>query len=257
MTTTRNKKTAYEIPAGLRRCTNHIATHVIAKMRSLVDTWTTDDDHFECEIRFGVVEVGDNGKHQFVSGVSGTFFDRIVGLLDNYDGWSQTKPWCEHHDYFFADDQARALRCSIEFDRSPPTVTTVHKQRLRTATLLHVDECEVYDVRVSLSSEKATTHHQVPETVVPSLVRIKQRKSYFIEQWRYDVTRVWSGKSRGEAEKLHKMDAPNSYEIEVEMLDPRVLLRRQNHTDERVAFSLFLKILSLCSSPELLQYQIV
>lgn len=238
---------SYNIPKGLVVAVNQISL-VIDRLRSLVDTFNSDDAEFECEIR-----LGENDGGTFKPGVDKSFFYKTLKMLSQYSDWTKVVDWEETHDYFFKNDNNEDLRCSVSFnDNVIPS--TIKKEKLHTTTLIRADcEDDVYDLRVTLSSEKKVA--SVPAIVRPSLVRIKQRKSFVIDKnWRYDFTKVWTANSRQQVEGLKKLDEPSSFEIEVEILHPRDLLRRKGNTNEMVAFSLLLKILSVCDNVEKLEY---
>lgn len=155
----------------------------------------------------------------------------------------------ETHDYFFTDERGD-LRSTMNFDQP----VTVSKKKINTVTLSQSQN--QYDVRACLSSEEKII--SLPAIVRPTCVRIKQRTSFFADKnWRYDLTRVWMADSRQKVEKLHKFDDPSSFEIEVELINPREILRTKNKTNDFVAFSLLLKILSLLKNPTKLEYEVM
>ena len=96
--------------------------------------------------------------------------------------------------------------------------------------------------RVSISHEKPVKTEELPTIVLPTWVRIKQRKSFRYTnadetaRWRYDATLAWSAPTKTEAERAQKEQPPTyEFEIELEYAHPDV-------SDEYVAESLLAKM---------------
>jgi hypothetical protein len=85
------------------------------------------------------------------------------------------------------------------------------------------------DVRLSLKEEIVV--NDFPNLVESSFVRIKDRKSFTLEGWRYDFTKVCQAKTMSEAEKANV-----HYEVEIECLEPMQLIQNESHTYLAVDF---------------------
>lgn len=108
-----------------------------------------------------------------------------------------------------------------------------------------------WDVRISLNTEEPVDESLLPATIVPTFVRLKNRKSYLYRPkeyenaiWRYDISVCWEGLSQSEVEKKQKMD-PGRIEIECEIINPTEYMNTAGHDDLYVSTSLLLKIRDL------------
>lgn len=137
-----------------------------------------------------------------------------------------------------------------------------YKQRLRNVDmeLCHMDgeSCcvnvtretvaEGFDVRISASLERKLPHHILPIAVSPDMVRIKQRKRFFLssvgvdgDTFSFDVSLVYTGKTKSEAEQKQSKQMSPSFEVEVECLQPNEYLKTTGGEDIMLALSLILK----------------
>jgi hypothetical protein len=232
-----------DIPAHLVRAMPPIVALVRALRQKLAMYAETNTEH-ELEARFGTRSGG-----RWVNGVSREFWERVFELLRGGDCWTEVVDgtWKHYHDYFYALQNGLQVRTSTAFDVNRETIEVVHVNKVKCCTEeLHVLEptCNnsdepVFDIRVSLSTETAVDTHELPESVSPSLVRLKQRVSFAYRCWRFDMTKVWSGASRVQAETKQKTEEP-VYEIELECASPASYLH--DRSDAYVALSLLLKM---------------
>jgi hypothetical protein len=95
-----------------------------------------------------------------------------------------------------------------------------------------------FDLRVALAREVPVPLSQLPDLVNPNHVRIQQRNSYVLGNFRFDLTITWSGKTKAEAEHHQRITGHTLFEIEVEILDGHVFLEM---TDRRAAATLLYK----------------
>ena len=178
-----------------------------------------DDAAIELEARWKTVQPDGS----LVSGVSQTTFDRVDRLLSSYEGWSMTKDWTESHDFFVPDLDDRVVRMGVEFDSDSLRVRkdVVHKRTIRTFEA-RTPSCTA--IRFAITREARVPYDALPRIVRPRHVRIKRRRSFWYTSstcestpmFRYDLTTIWSGHTKAEAEAWQRSDRPPIYEIEVE-----------------------------------------
>ncbi|AGO82381.1 hypothetical protein pdul_cds_358 [Pandoravirus dulcis] len=100
-----------------------------------------------------------------------------------------------------------------------------------------------YDVRVALSHEEQVLPNRVPNVAQPERVAIRQRRRFATGAWAADLTMVWSGRTKEEAEQRQRRSAPE-YHVEVECIDPVCYL--DSHGDDiDVAASVLMRIVDL------------
>lgn len=99
------------------------------------------------------------------------------------------------------------------------------------------------DFRVSISVELPVPVTQLPSLVQPQLVRIKQRNSYQRSNWRYDLTLVWQGPSRSEAERSQRYAGKTLFEVEIEYCPAEATLK--NTSDGSLALNILGKVTSI------------
>jgi len=213
----------------------------------------------ELEARLGRIEESPvDGSTRFASGVDASFYEEVVSLFDEFDGWSDVGPVRMIVEHFYPcrlptvslsnvgddargatrDAEVRMVLCTDPTHESGPEahrVDHVEKRRVdnvnvRTLVDYPLGSCGVpsdwWDVRFSLSEETRIDPDHLPQIVGPRHVRFMVRQTYAYRSasdgslWHYDVTRTWSGATRAEAEQKMKGGAPPVYEIEIELADP-------------------------------------
>jgi len=222
----------------------------------------------ELEARLGKVQ-----GHRFEPNVGHAAFCGILQLLESYPRWSRVSPWQETQDVFYTvelpaeycgDQGTRTqIRTSVGVD-SRGDIEIVHhtKQRLRFVDmemrLMDASSCSVnmrrdagvegFDARVAASLERAIPPDILPIAVSPDTVRIKQRKRFYLsslgvdsETFSFDLSIVYTGKTKSEAEQKQSSQQSPSFEVEVECLQPREYLKSSGGEDIMLALSLILK----------------
>lgn len=209
-------------------------------------------DQLELEIRFGTLRA----HRHFVPGVRVEDYQLIADKLQRYDGWDRRLEPHESYNYYYSvpmeasadlngdNDPSRnnlqvrttcqVLNSTVDdgevskqsilpgHDGKPRLeVITVRKEKLMEVTLHSPTPSaggEGLDFRVSLSAEvKLPLTSTLQATLVrPQHVRIKQRNSYQKGAWRYDLTLVWEGRTRAEAEQAQQVGGRTRYEVEIE-----------------------------------------
>lgn len=225
---------------------------------------------FEMEARLGTLS--DRG---FVSDVGQGTFTTLLTMLESYPRWHHVSGWVESQDVFYMIDlptgpegkvtQAE-VRTTVGLD-AEKKITLNHciKRKLRVLDLrvVTLGSCNEssylpalqetlngpLNPRVSFSVEQSVPHELLPIAVVPTRVRIKQRKRFFITSlgverpaFSVDMTIVYSGKSKSEAEQSQAAAKDAVYEVEVECLEPLAYLQSCNHQEQMLALSLLLKL---------------
>ena len=146
----------------------------------------------ELEARLGRY---DTSTGRFEAGLYPLYFQTLVSALDGCKAWERVTDWEESVDTFYTLPDGQTARTST----SRTGAVSVTKSRLASQQLLCMGTMAAtnsqsgLDVRLSLSRE---TVLDPPFTVCPTQVRIKQRRTYMAVNWRFDLSRTWSGASR-------------------------------------------------------------
>ena len=243
-------------------------------IHDMVNDWKPDTPHgkYELEARFGQW----CGQY-FKSGVSKMFIEKILTMFSTFSGWSKITDWEETHDYYYTlkkNVENSVVRTTTFFRFDPlsgkKTITMEHirkitkkKINLRFMDSYHAAETSgpeiqnltfgngKYDLRVCLNYEENLDHTQITEFINPSSVRIKSRKSFYCKSdnfphdepvWKFDVTRSWLGNTKSEAEMKQKEGDLTNYEVELECLNPRLLMCAEKYDSFYVMCSMLLKM---------------
>ena len=236
---------ALEIPNSLHDAVQQVAP-LFKRLRASLSG--TESGHYELEARIGLLS-----NNRFVPGINAECMRQIEGMLSSFSGWDRcTQGWINSHDYFYRVD-GKQYRTSTTFEGGSISSTHMYKTMLEhqdlqhvplhsTAVLGHLCQIPVVgDVRVSLAVELPV--EDLPPLVMPYMLRFKQRRSFHIRGWRYDLTKTWQASSRKEMEA--KQGQPPVCEVEIECEDPVGCLAKPYHTDEYMATSLLLKMMDL------------
>jgi hypothetical protein len=107
-------------------------------------------------------------------------------------------------------------------------------------------------VRFSVCVETPVPSELLPAAVKPTKVRIKQRKRFFLGSigvekptFSFDLTIVYSGDSKSEAEKKQASKTGEQYEVEIECLEPLLYLQSCDFQEAFLALSMLLKAYDL------------
>ena len=189
----------------------------------------------EVEARLGSME-GD----RFVPGVNPEWFKVLLHRLELCTVWSAQEGWQESEDTTFTAGgrQVRQSRiCNTKDCRID--IQSVHKERKASACVplgasrgdsaqdpFHMIPTGVDTMRISYSTEIPVNKLIFPDIVLPTYVRIKQRRSFVLESsalegagWRFDLSRTWSGCTR-EAAEQSQHNSPPVCEVELEWVPP-------------------------------------
>jgi len=201
------------------------------------------ETHLEIEVRLCTRNTLSPVASRYDSGVTKTLFEETLCRLESYKEWDTVSEWVETHDTFFAwQDRNTTVRSSVHY-AGDETLDAVHIETARKELQGPVYVfAETQDsslaVKLSLCREIRVETIDMPTVVTPTHVRIKQRKSFRLLSspdhlkssggggggggggnvaFRYDLSRVWSGRNSREADLRQRVSDP-IYEIEVELL---------------------------------------
>lgn len=226
----------------------------------------------ELEARLGTV--GDNGS--FEPGVEPASWYAALALLEMGDTWDETRShgWREDHvTHYVLPLTNEPVRTIASYGKEHIGVVHQHKKVIEKRTFIAVAgdpssaccattsataaqasgsgsaaaRCKRrrrgYDVRVALSREEQVLPNRVPNVAHPEHVAIRQRRRFAAGAWAVDLTMVWSGRTKEEAEQKQRR-GPAQYHIEVECIDPVAYLDSHAH-DVHIAASVLMRIVDL------------
>jgi hypothetical protein len=100
-----------------------------------------------------------------------------------------------------------------------------------------------WHARVALSRETPVETCELPLATETTRVAIRQRKRFvYDDAWAYDLTLVWEGKTRAEAE-ARKYTEPPAFHVECELLQPERYVAERD--DIYLASSLLMKVVHM------------
>nr|UMO79564.1 hypothetical protein [Pandoravirus aubagnensis] len=224
----------------------------------------------ELEARLGTV--CENGS--FEPGVEPTSWYAALALLEMGDAWDEARShgWREDHvTHYVLPLTNEPVRTIASYGKEHISVVHQHKKVIEKRTFIAVagdpsptccaattasaaqtngsgaTRCKRrrrgYDVRVALSREEQVLPNRVPNVAHPEHVAIRQRRRFAAGAWAVDLTMVWSGHTKEEAEQRQRR-GPAQYHIEVECIDPVTYLDSHTH-DAQVAASVLMRIVDL------------
>lgn len=221
----------------------------------------------EFEARLGTMT--DSG---FVPGIPERAFLAIQEKMDSFSQWASVTV-TETTTYYFRSSSGDQVRTKVTYledgiENEHLRKKTVSKADFRykpyfycakrrlgvpcQCASCHAQGTELVssDLRVAISTENVVAPSELPDSVLPSLVRIASRKSYLYNAsstkkplWRYDLSRCWSATTKADAETLRAGGATPVYEFECEGVNMAEYIAETKHTDLFVALSLTLKLL--------------
>lgn len=218
----------------------------VATLRTLVDE---GNPTVELEVRFGYL------SSTFECNMHPLYFKDFVQCFDACKDWTAVDAdWQELVDTSYKLPDGTLVRTTCQALGRPPA--HIHKERKHSEVMCSMGmPCTAQsgmDLRVAVAVEHAV---QPPEWVLPTFVRIKQRRSFTFRHWRWDLTRVWQGASLLHVDKQVRDSAPR-YEVELELLNPGAYLAA--HSNQYIARSLAMKlwdVIRRVAKDKLLTYQ--
>ena len=229
----------------------------------------------EIEGRLG--RVTSNGE--FSSNVGADSFCSVLHLLESYKKWDRIEDWRDIHDIFYTIALSTGIdkgdfprnvqvRTTVGVQNNGHAVTNILKHKIKQADFalrgedsmscaLAAENTNLIDpvnARISASVETELTQDLIPVAVVSDLVRIKQRKTFYLKSegideatFAFDVTIVFTGKTKTEAEEAQKSNINPSFEIEIECLQPQKYLEMCDGDGFCLAMSILAKLLDFAS----------
>jgi hypothetical protein len=229
--------------------------------------------------------LGRFGPSGFDPDVGSSAFCAILGMLESYHGWSHVSQWEETQDVFFSatlppgflspEDDGRPVQVRTSVNSGGPKGATMEiahivKKKLRRVDLalqnVDVGACALgtqaagcaafpLDARVATSLEWVVPPDVLPVAVRPDLVRIKQRRSFFLPSpgvdgdcFRFDVTIVYRGRTKSDAEGCQQAGKGASFEVECECLAPQAYMHSSSGDPLCLALSMVVKLLDFASA---------
>lgn len=174
-------------------------------------------------------------------GVKDVFFDEVLDMCNVYPGWGDVSEWVNSHDYIYTVD-SRQIKTSVTMDDSV-SVTHATKQ---TIDMVDLDMRTHGRARVCLATFEPVLPDEIPETVTPTGVHIKQTKMYTASPWRFYLTRVWSGGTRTEAEQAQS-GGTATYRIRIRFEPDQMYWEIPHHIASYVASSMLMKMVDILS----------
>ena len=193
---------------------------------------------FELEARFG--SVVDN---KFIPGVDRLTMDSVIEMMQKSTFVTCQGEWNEEMDLYYLYNH-KHLRTRVQYDVIDMNISTHTTEKnlivphLDYVSTINENVSDSLHIRLSLKSENEVTN--IPNSVNPYLVRIKQRKRFITEnkKWAFDFSMTWSGEDKTKAEYSQMHNDP-VYEIECECIDSSILNDRD---DVYIAASLLMKM---------------
>jgi len=197
---------------------------------------------------------------QFTSGVDHSTYEAISKLLYASDALGEPHAYVMQT-YTYKDLEGRVMRTRVGSE--PGQVVNTRKRRhahvdIRMDVRRHGwDRRRPADLRLCTSTEEAVPQRLVPDVVSQAdtlSVRLAHRTTWTYcssatgtATVRYDLSQVWSGRDREEAELAEQHDQA-AYEVEIELVDPVAYLKEAGAA--HVAADLMVKALDLLREPE-------
>jgi hypothetical protein len=194
----------------------------------------------ELEARFGKM----SSDGYFEPGVSADFFSQSVQACENWEGWNSVREWTSSTDFAYQVGSEW-----VRTTRTGQTIAHMAKQSISRCDLgleSSTSSTVPHMMRVSLSTETPKSAEELPDTVMPVLIRDKTRKSFSFGAWRFDFTRVFEGSNRAEIDEAQKAGLER-FEIEVECAEFSAYSAM--HTDAYIAESLCMKMADFIDAP--------
>ena len=226
-------------PEGIQRETVQKLLPVIEAARKAIDTKTRRSKrNIELEVRFKKSNSESIGLDTWLL---------FLRALESNSHVFAAKDWEEIIDRSYTiKDQ------TIRHSRSRSGEESIVKERVAFMDI-PVKNCNIVHVaRIVFSCENGV--QSKVEHVVPSLVRMKLRKSFvYRDMWSVDLTKVWSGandaevnakrdKAFADANRDESSVIADRYEVEIELVDADAYFSSESRTDEYIALSFLMKI---------------
>ena len=204
-------------------------------IRGMVSSFRDDFDTSELEIRLGT-----KTAQGFVPGVSRETFEELERDFEDC-GLKADEKYVEIVDYHYTTKDGK-VRTRVEYDSKDMVLLTHHVKKHSRDFVTLVCRNEDVGCRIALSTEEPVK--QAPSVCIPSHVRVKQRRCFEDVRdgktvWRYELSKTWSGSTRGAVEH-NQHNVPPVFEVEVELVDEDNVYT-STRTDSDITDSILMK----------------
>lgn len=235
-----------------------VFSSVLSIVSGLKSMRADDRKTTELECRFGSSLRGKCGSTMFNSSVSFTFFNTVMTMLNDYSSWTKVIDWREITDYFYKAEGYDELRSRIEVVEGSPLVQTMKKTRTRSERyeiMVPSENDQMFRyisppscIRVSVNDEDPIDTNEIPDVAEVHTTRIIHRKTFILNQYRYEISKVWMSKgaeSIVDCQRKKESETP-AYEIELEvdLSSAQFEMKSSNY----LAMSFLYKILSVMNN---------
>lgn len=232
-----------------------------------------DGPSIELEMRLG--SLAEDGTYR--SDVGKEAFHLLLQKLESYAGWFEVLGWTETQDVFYTialpqafdgQDRRAEIRTSVcPNECNEMRLKHTIKRRLK---VLDFRACQGFQeeeaggreveedaprdlgLRFSVCVETPVPSRLLPAAVIPTRVRIKQRKRFLLGSigmekpaFSFDLTVVYTGASKSEVERKQASLTGEQYEVEIECLEPFLYLQTCDFQESFLSLSLLLKAYDL------------
>jgi len=236
-----------EIPENVSaECIQNLQELVSSVRNCIVHKARRTHSNIELEMRLG--NVTPNGT--FCSDIGELSWMRIMSAMDASSDWTKKHEPLEIIDFFYTHDiegKQENIRTSRFIKENKIVCEHIVKKNEKKISLEITGIPNLLNnIRVAFNTETVIDKEFLPDITSTSCVRIKHRKSYEWNNWRYDLTKVWSAPTYAAATRMRDdVKKHTTYEIEMELQRSDVYFGKVSHTDEYIAISLLLKVIGL------------
>lgn len=171
-----------------------------------------------------------------------TRFDEVLDAMNSYTGWGDVGEWEDVHEYAYMVG-CDSVRTYVHISNTV-SVTHMTTDRLETLELKLMNYGRA---RASVQVDTVVDSADIPETVTPSMARVRKRKTFSKSPWRFVVSKMWKGATRSLAEKA-QCAGDTLYNIEIEFMPDASYWDMPRHTSTYVATSMLMKMVDIVSS---------
>jgi hypothetical protein len=183
-----------------------------------------------------------NDSNGWCAGIPESKFDEIYDTMSSYGEWNDVSEWEDVHEYKYTVG-TDTVRTNVHISNSVSLTHTVN-HRLDVINLKMLNHGLV---RGYVKVDTPMLAENIPETITPSVVRIKKRKTFTKNAWKFVVSKIWKGTSRSSAENAQSM-GDTVYDIEIEFKPDAAYWGVPRHTSTYVATSMLMKLVDILSS---------
>jgi hypothetical protein len=187
-------------------------------------------------IRLGTPRAG-----EWRGGIDEMKFDEILSAMNAYKKWDGVTAWVDAHEYTHMAGP-EVVKTKVQISNSV-SVTHVTTQRLSVLGLRLFNHGLA---RVSVHVDTPVNARSMPETVTPSMVSVKKRKTFHKAPWEFTASRTWKGTSRS-ATEIAQSSGDTQYDIEIEFVPDAGYWEVGRHTSTYVAASMLMKMVNVVS----------